>query len=77
MTARAAYVKVGDLVGHFDYLNLSCEKCGRSGRYAVAKLMADRGPDFSLTTLKERMTKDCPRRGEGCAAAYPDFPKPA
>ncbi len=77
MTARAAYVKVGDLVGHFEYLNLSCEKCGRSGRYAVAKLVADRGPDFSLTKLKELMTKDCPRKGEACLASYPDFPKPA
>ena len=77
MTAPADHVTIGDLVGRVEYLHLSCAKCGRSGRYAVAKLVTDCGTALSLAGLKPVLAKDCPRKGENCAASYQDFPNPA
>ena len=45
--------------------------------FAASSFLADRGPQFSLASLKGLMTKDCPRRADDCPASYTDFPKPA
>jgi hypothetical protein len=75
MTAPTDQLTIGELVGRVEHVHVSCAKCGRSGRYPVAKLIAERGPALSLSSLKPLLTKDCPRKGEDCAAVYQDFPK--
>jgi hypothetical protein len=43
-----------------DYLTVTCSKCGRHGRYAVARLWRERG-DIMLTTFLDEVSADCPR----------------
>jgi hypothetical protein len=33
----------GDLIGKLDVLVVDCPKCGRAGRYAVRRLIEERG----------------------------------
>jgi hypothetical protein len=35
---RDGAIMFGDLIGKLDMLRVACEKCGRKGRYAVARL---------------------------------------
>jgi len=42
-TPRDGAIIFRDLVGQLDMLRVSCEKCGRSGRYQVQRLIKDRG----------------------------------
>jgi len=44
-TPRDGAIIFGDLIGKLDMLRVSCEKCGRSGRYQVQRLIKDRGRD--------------------------------
>jgi hypothetical protein len=41
------------------YVQLSCERCGRSGRYAVARLREKHG-DMRLIDFRESAAADCP-----------------
>jgi len=43
-------------------LELVCRKCGRSGRYNVARLIAEYGIDMKLPDLRHRLAK-CPGTG--------------
>ncbi len=36
---REGSITPADLVGKLEYLNVSCEKCGRKGRYSIAHLI--------------------------------------
>ena len=38
-----------------------CDKCGREGRYSVARLFAKHG-DIGLPDLTATISADCPRR---------------
>jgi hypothetical protein len=51
-----------DLVGKLDWLVLSCEKCGREGRYKVARLVKGLGADAKLTDWLSQITADCPKK---------------
>jgi hypothetical protein len=67
-----------DLVGKLDWLNVACEKCGRHGRYSVARLNEPLGPDAKLTDWLAGITADCPRRkaanyNDQCGACSPDL----
>jgi hypothetical protein len=67
-----------DLVSELDWLIVSCEKCGRSGRYSVAPLVKQLGPHAKLTDWHPE--GDCPRRksldmSDQCGACCPDLPK--
>ena len=42
-------------------LGVTCEKCGRRGSYAVARLISRHG-DLRLTDLIDQLTDDCPRK---------------
>jgi hypothetical protein len=70
-----------DLVGKLDWLVVSCEECGRHGRYNVARLVERIGADAKLTDyLTEVITADCLRRksidmSDQCGARCPDVPK--
>jgi len=50
-----------DLVGKLDWLVVSCEKCGRPGRYNVARLVERLGADAKMTDWLTGINADCPR----------------
>jgi hypothetical protein len=69
-----------DLLDKLDWLVIVCEKCGRRGRYSVARLNERLGPDAKLTDWLAGITADCPRRhsvdmADRCTALCPDLPK--
>lgn len=69
---------VSDLVGKLDVLTIVCSKCGRRGRYQVARLMTDLGPDARLTEWRAAMIADCPKvlaasHWDACGAYMPDL----
>jgi hypothetical protein len=69
-----------DLIGKLEWLVVSCDKCGRKGRYSVARLIERSGADAKLTDWLARMTADCPKRhsvdmSDQCAARCPDLIK--
>jgi hypothetical protein len=77
---RDGAITFGDLVGKLDLLAVACEKCGRSGRYSVHRLIEQRGRDGKIIDWKDGITADCPRRkaanySDQCAARCPDLPK--
>jgi hypothetical protein len=37
-----------DLIGKLDVVRVSCERCGRNGRYRLQRLIAERGGDASV-----------------------------
>ena len=43
-------------------LRIACSRCGRSGRYRVARLWRERG-DLKLTDFLAELTADCRRKG--------------
>ena len=45
---RDGAIIFGDLIGKLDDLRVSCDKCGRSGRYQVQRLIRDRGRDGKI-----------------------------
>jgi len=49
----------GDLVGKLDVLEVACDKCGRKGRYAVARLIEQRGRDAKVVDFLADITADC------------------
>lgn len=62
--------------GGVERLALACEKCARTGNYAVASLIATHGAGERLPDLLAWLTRDCPTRaGHGlgtdrCGAVY-------
>jgi hypothetical protein len=53
-------------------LRLTCEKCGRAGRYRIDRLIERFGPDIALPDLRHELA-ECPRRhnmGDPCAVSY-------
>jgi hypothetical protein len=69
-----------DLIGKLTVLRVECGKCGRFGRYPVAKLAEKIGMDGKLTNWLYELTKDCPRKrsasiSDQCHARCPDLPK--
>jgi hypothetical protein len=76
---RDGAITFGDLVGKLDALNVACDKCGRKGRYPVARLIEQRGRDDKVVDLLAEVTADCPKKragnmGDQCAARCPDLP---
>ena len=70
----------GDLIGKLDVLRVACNKRGRKGRYAVARLIEQRGRDAKVIDWLAEITADCPKKQAGnmsdqCAARCPDLPK--
>ena len=69
---RAGSMTVSDFAGR--RIAVECPRCSRSGSYAAARLMAERG-DMRLTDLLEDLTRDCPRKAalglhDRCAARF-------
>ena len=70
-------ITFGDLTGKLDLLEVACDKCGRKGRYAVARLIEQRGADGRVTDLLTELSSDCPKTLAGdsamCAARCPEL----
>jgi hypothetical protein len=69
---------IGYLVGKLYVLRLECPKCGRQGRYPVARLLAELGPGGRLTDWLHERTADCPQKDptgptRACGAVMPDL----
>jgi hypothetical protein len=67
---------LGDLVteGH-ERLLVACDKCGRTGNYAVAQLILKHGAGERLPDLLVALSRDCPMRKspagrDRCGAVY-------
>ena len=66
--------------GKLGVLNVECDKCGRRGRYMLARLVARYGIDAKLFDWSDEITADCPRKqaknfNDQCSARCPDLPK--
>jgi 5-methylcytosine-specific restriction endonuclease McrA len=77
---RDGAIIFGDLIGRLVVLVVACEKCGRSGRYSVGRLIEQRGPNGKIIDWKDALTADCPRKiannmTDQCAARCPDLPE--
>jgi len=77
---RDGAITFGDLIGKLDDLRVSCDKCGRSGRYQVQRLIRDRGRDGKIVDWLDQITADCPKKAtvswnDRCAARCPDLAK--
>ena len=78
--ARDGAIIFGDLVGTFDVLEVACDKCGRKGRHAVARLIEQRARYGKVIDWRAEITADCPKKQAGnmsdqCAAWCPDLPR--
>jgi hypothetical protein len=75
---RDGAIILGDLVGKLATLAIACAKCGRNGRYAVARLVDSRGADAKVSDLLDEIAADCPRRkaanfSDMCGARCPEL----
>jgi hypothetical protein len=69
-----------DLTGKLEVLRVSCDKCSRSGRYQVQRLINDHGRDGKIVDWLDQITADCPKKttrswSNRCGAKCPDLPK--
>jgi hypothetical protein len=74
--ASKGAVTLGDIVGRVRMLEIACRHCKRHGWLSVARLVEERGADFTLPYLRERLAGDCPRLlsawiYERCGAYFP------
>jgi hypothetical protein len=70
----------GDLLGKLTVLRVECSKCGRFGRYALRRLVEQRGRDVRILDWLDDLTASCPRKqsasiSDQCHARCPDLPK--
>ena len=61
-------------------LRVECPKCTRTGRYALRRLIGQRGRDVRILDWLEELTADYPRKraasiSDQCHARCPDLPK--
>lgn len=75
---RDGAITFDDLVGKLDVVHVTCDKCGRKGRYPVARLIEQRGRDGKMPDLLTEITTDCPKKRVGnmsdmCAARCSDL----
>ena len=70
---RDGAIIFSDLIGKLDVLRVSCEKCGREGRYSLTYLITDRGRDAKVIISARREyfkhSTAAPRRQWGAPSA--------
>ena len=54
-----------DLIGKLDLLRVSCDKCGRAGRYRVQHLIDEHGRDGKIVDWLDEIAVECPKRATG------------
>ena len=77
---RDGAIIFSDLIGTTEVLRVTCEKCGRDGRYLLARLIRKRGRDAKLVDWLDELTADCPKKqarnvSDRCGARCPQLPK--
>jgi hypothetical protein len=77
---RDGAIIFSDLIGKLDVLRVTCEKCGRDGRYRLCRLLDERGREGRLPDWLNEIAGDCPKRSsvnwnDRCRAACPDLPR--
>ena len=70
----------GAIIFKTEVLRVTCEKCGRDGRYILARLIRRRGLDAKLIYWLDELTAECPKKvahnmNDPCAARCPDLPR--
>jgi hypothetical protein len=75
---KARAITFRDIVGKLTVLRITCDKCGRSGRYRVDRLIMRYGIDAKLFDWSNEITADCPRKqannlNDICGARCPDL----
>ena len=59
---RDGAIIFSDLIGKTEVLRVTCEKCGRDGRYIVARLIRKRGRDAKVIDWLDELTAECPKK---------------
>ena len=59
---RDGAIIFSDLIGKTEVLRVTCEKCGRDGRYIVARLIRNRGRDGKVIDWLDELTAECPKK---------------
>jgi hypothetical protein len=77
---RDGAIIFSDLIGKLDVLRVTCNRCGRNGRYRLQSLIAKRGSDASVVDWLDELTADCSIKqaqnwSDRCAARCPDLSK--
>jgi hypothetical protein len=76
---RDGAIIFSDLIGKLDVVKVACGKCGRVGRYSLARLIERHGRDGKVADLIGAVAADCPKWkaanfGDRCDARCPDLP---
>jgi hypothetical protein len=80
MMPRDGSLTPRDLASKRTVLHVECPKCGCTGRYAIRRLIEQRGRDVRILDWLDELTADCPRKcaasiSDQCHARCPDLPK--
>jgi hypothetical protein len=72
-------VLLSEVAERASHIDVACSRCDRKGRYRLAKLVAEFGPDFYMTNLGAELAA-CPRRAaavnhQRCDIYYPGLVK--
>ena len=52
---------LADVATRLTMLGVACNRCPRTGRLRIDRLVADYGLEFELPTLRRLLANDCPR----------------
>jgi hypothetical protein len=56
----AGFITVGQIASQFPVLEISRNRCDRRGRFSIARLIAEHGPQFPFPELRYVIAADCP-----------------
>jgi hypothetical protein len=75
---RDGAITFRDIAGKLTVLRVTCDKCGRRGRYHLHRLIARYRIDAKLFDWSDEITADCPRKqarnlSDQCGARCPDL----
>jgi hypothetical protein len=75
---RDGAIIFSDLIGKTEVLRVTCEKCGRDGRYILARLIRNRGRNAKVIDWLDELTADCPKKkaskaNDPCGAKCPEL----
>jgi hypothetical protein len=51
-----------EVAAHLDMLEVRCARCTRHGRFRIARLLEEHGPDVTVPTVLRAQVADCPQR---------------
>ena len=76
MTVPHGSYSLGEAAAKLQMVRLTCAKCGRAGRFRIARLLEQYGPDIATPDLRHELAQ-CPRRrdmSDPCQVEYVDRP---